>query len=350
MALWLIRAGKFGEYENKFLNDNRVYITWDKLKVDLAALPDKIALYGKLQEIYAGEKPAAIRNYTGQLWPFGKDIQKGDWVVLPSKFKSAIHIGEITGEYEFHPTAENPYYHSRKVKWFALDIPRSNFEQDLLYSFGAFMSVCRISRNDAEARIKAMAKNNWQPASVNENKPVTRNEEIQTPEAGSELVINDLGSTANDQIAQFIIRKFKGHGMAQIVNAILKAKGYTTHLSPEGPDKGVDILAAPEPLGFGKPRLCVQVKTSDKPIERQVLDQLIGTMTNFQAEQGLLVSWSGFNRAVEKETANQFFRVRLWGQKEIIQELLANYDHLDDEMRAEIPLKRIWTLALGEGD
>lgn len=348
MAIWLIRAGKFGENENKFLEESKVYITWENLKIDLAAIPEKIALYHKLREIYPEEKAATVRNWTGQLWPFAKDIQKGDWVVLPSKFKAAVHIGEVTGDYEFHATAQSPYFHSRKVKWFAPDIPRSNFEQDLLYSFGAFMSICRISRNDAEARIRAMAKNNWLPVGINENKPVTRNEEIQAPEAGSESAGADLESVSNDQIAQYIIRKFKGHGMAQIVAAILRAKGYTTHINPPGPDKGVDILAAPEPLGFGRPRLCIQVKTSDKPLERLVLDQLIGTMTNFQADQGLLVSWGGFNRAIEKETAAQFFRVRLWGQKEIIQELLANYDQLDDEIKAEIPLKRVWTLASGE--
>jgi len=35
------------------------------------------------------------------------------------------------------------------------------------------------------------------------------------------------------------------------VEAVLKAQGYTTYLSPEDPDKGIDILAAPSGLGFG---------------------------------------------------------------------------------------------------
>ena len=30
-------------------------------------------------------------------------------------------------------------------------MPRTAFEQDLLHSFGAFMTVCNISRNDAES-------------------------------------------------------------------------------------------------------------------------------------------------------------------------------------------------------
>ncbi len=31
--------------------------------------------------------------------------------------------------------------------------------------------------------------------------------------------------------------------MARLVDAVLRATGYTTYLSPEGPDKGVDLLA-----------------------------------------------------------------------------------------------------------
>lgn len=29
MAIWLIRAGSHGEYEQKFIRENRVYVTWD---------------------------------------------------------------------------------------------------------------------------------------------------------------------------------------------------------------------------------------------------------------------------------------------------------------------------------
>jgi len=49
----------------------------------------------------------------------------------------------------------------------------------------------------------------------------------------------------SDRIASLIISRFKGHGMALLVEALLKALGYITFRSPAGPDKGVDILAAP---------------------------------------------------------------------------------------------------------
>ena len=81
----------------------------------------------------------------------------GDWVVLPSKLKPAIHVTEVTGPYVFNPDGPDPYFHFRTVKWIAQDVPRSNFGQDLLYSMGAFMTICRIQRNDAEQRLQSMA-------------------------------------------------------------------------------------------------------------------------------------------------------------------------------------------------
>jgi restriction system protein len=263
-------------------------------------------------------------------------MQIGDWVVMPSKMKSLLHFGEITGEYVHDSKQGSPYFHHRKVKWFAKDIPRSNFDQDILYSLGAFLTVCRISRNDAEARIKAMAQNDWKRPATPLDTTIEQDEDGEV----------DLELMANDTIVRYIGRKFKGHGMARLVEAILKAKGYTTYISPEGPDKGIDILAAPEPLGFGRPRICVQVKTTDTPVDRPTLDQLIGVMQNSNAEQGLLVSWSGFKNSVHREIPAKFFKVRLWDQTAIIDELVACYDRLDEDIRAEIPLKRIWTLAL----
>jgi restriction system protein len=35
MALWLVRAGRHGEYEQRFLDEGRIYLTWDELAGDL---------------------------------------------------------------------------------------------------------------------------------------------------------------------------------------------------------------------------------------------------------------------------------------------------------------------------
>ncbi len=62
------------------------------------------------------------------------------------------------------------------------------------------------------------------------------------------------------------------------------------------------------------------------------------------AEQGLFVSWDGFNKTALRNITGLFFKVRLWDDKKLIEQLLSNYDKLPDEIQAELPLKRIWVV------
>lgn len=341
MSLWLIRAGANGEYEQRFLTENRIYFNWGGLLTDLGRLPDLASFYKVFGDTYPDAKKGKVQNNARQAMQFAKLMQPGDWVALPSKFNPTIHFGKIAGPYQYDPKAEDRFQHSRKVDWFAQDIPRDRFDQDVLYSLGAFLTVCRIQRNNAEERVKEMAANGWKVPGHSKATLGTGVEEVESDETSAAV---DIEQTAMDQISKLILAKFKGHGLANLVRAILEAQGYTVHQPPAGPDHGVDLLASPGPLGFGKPRICVQVKSTDTPVERVVLEQLIGTMQNFQAEQGLLISWGGFKQSVERERATQFFRVRLWNRNDLIQNLLAHYDTLDEDLRSELPLKRIWTI------
>lgn len=190
-----------------------------------------------------------------------------------------------------------------------------------------------------------MRADGWAPEKLSEviKRPVVA--EAEADEAAEGL---DLEEAGRDQIAQLISARFKGHGLTRLVEAILNAQGYTTYRSPEGADGGADILAGAGPLGFGSPRLCVEVKSESGPIDRSAVDKLLGAVSKFGAQEGLFVSWSGFKTTVQKELAPSFFRVRLWTQTELLEALFDNYDKLDSDLKAELPLKRVWTVAARE--
>jgi len=326
MALWLVRAGKHGENEDLALKEKIAVIGWDDLP-DLSGLLSRDELIELLQKTYPDAKRKTLINFASQIWPFVREMKEGDLVALPSKRRPVIYFGRVKGPYRYMPQNPEGAKHTRPVEWFA-EIPRDKLDQDLLYSLGAFMTVCRIQRNNAEERIKRIL----------ENKPLqTREVEDIEPPA-------DLEEHALDLIRQHIARKFKGHRLAYLVEAILQAGGYITHRSPEGPDGGVDIVAGRGPLGFDPPLLAVQVKSGDSPVGTQDLNQLRGAMRKFNARAGLFVAWGGFKSSVEKERSQAFFEIRLWSANELIQSLLANYEKLPDDIQAEIPLKRIWIL------
>lgn len=345
MALWLVRGGKHGEFEEKFFEDNKIYLTWDDLgDRDLRSAKD----YNAIKEIVRGLLPGGperrIGNFAGQAWAFVVSMKPGDHVVTPRKQKSFISVGEITSPYKYDPSAPKNFQHSHDVKWLNTAVPRTVFGQDILYSFGAYITICNVARNNAEHRVLSIIKSGWKPEAI----PTATIPSKVTTEEVPQQEIRDLEQLARDQIAKLIDQKFKGHRMAALVEAILKAQGYTTYNSPAGPDKGVDILAAAGQLGFGNPRICVQVKSGDDAVDHPTLNQLIGTMQNVNADQGLLVSWGGFKSSVDKERARHFFKVRLWDQDILIDQLLEYHDKLDEDLKAELPLKRIWTVAAQE--
>jgi len=156
MTLWMVRAGRHGEREQDALDGDFVTIGWNELS-DLRSLKSRDELKQIMEEKYPGRKKMAIANNAGQVWTFYHSIQKGDLVALPLKTQSAIAIGRFIGDYEHRTDLGEGTHHIRKVKWIRKDIPRTEFAQDLLYSLGAYMTVCRIWRNDAEERIKKIA-------------------------------------------------------------------------------------------------------------------------------------------------------------------------------------------------
>ena len=55
-----------------------------------------------------------------------------------------------------------------------------------------------------------------------------------------------------------------------------------------------------------------------------------------------------FRRSVFSEARQSFFIIRLWDADALVKAVLENYDRLSEQIRAELPLKRIWALVQEE--
>ncbi len=343
MALWLVRAGSAGEREQFAIDENCVVIGWDAMP-DMSKLESREALSEAYRLTYPTAKAAKVSNAVAQFYAFAHRIAKGDLVILPLKTQAAIAIGVISGPYEYHKDGPEGACHRRHVKWIRTDLPRTTLDQDLLYSIGAFLTVCQIKRHNAEARIRALLDGKRTtpkgPVLDGDAEEEVNDDDVQT---------FDLEQASRDRIVHLIQSRFCGHALSRLIDSILRADSYVTKLSPPGADGGVDILAGAGPMGFDPPRLAVQVKSGDSPVDVTVLRGLQGSMQTFQADHGLLVSWAGFKQTVAKEAATHHFKIRLWDSDGILSNLLRVYDKLDEDMRADLPLKRIWALADVDG-
>jgi restriction system protein len=203
------------------------------------------------------------------------------------------------------------------------------------------MTVCRIERNDAENRIRALLGKDASYTAAREPQAGVVAADVRTEQ--SDVLVN-LDELAQDAIRKHIARNFSGHDLAGLVEAVLQAQGYKTHLSPPGPDGGVDVLCGTGVHGFDSPRLAVQVKSGGIEVDTGIFREFQGVMRNFGADHGLIVSWGGYKTNVRREMQREFFRVRMWGQNELIDEILRVYEDLPAAIKAKLPLKRSWIL------
>jgi restriction system protein len=337
MTLWLVRAGEHGEREDFALENNVVLAGWDDVG-DLSQIKTRPELLTQLHKTYPDRKDKTLKNWEAQLWALSKRIQYGDLVALPLKRRPVIAFGKVAGSYEFK--VDNPTEAKQiiPVKWEG-EFARSQIGQDLLYSLGSAQTVCRIERNNAEERIKNLL--------AGKTDTPLKAPDIVSDENAEETNF-DVEQYARDQIVKFINSQFKGHDLERLVGAILVAQGYTIKIVPEGPDGGVDIIAGRGALGFDPPRLAVQVKSSDSPVDVGVVRELQGVMGTFGADLGLVVAWGGYKGTVEKEALKQFFKIRLWDSDELVTMLQTHYEQLPADIQAELPLKRIWALVPNE--
>ena len=346
--VWMVRGGAQGQDEAVVLESGMAIIGFNDIP-DLTDALDRAAVLERIQQANPASHDNRNRNRARQLYAFLLSMRDGDIVALPLKTRPGrIALGRVTGPYRYQ-LIHGAMRHTRPVEWTRPGVPRSDFEQDLLYSLGAFLTVCRIQRNGAERRIAKMMTGGRDPGDETpKQSPVTTEVDAGfEPDAGTVL---DIAQIARDQILDHIRSRFPGHEFARLVDAVLQAEGYFTWLSPPGPDGGVDILAGRGSLGLEGQKLCVQVKATANAADVTILRALIGTMQTLKADQGLLVSWGGFTSAAEREARQSFFTVRLWRADDFVNAIFRNYERLPEQIANEIPLERVWMLVRGDGE
>ena len=337
MTAWVVRGGSRGEREAEAL-DNNILTVGFGLRGDLSGVSGRGEFIEVARELHPDDSLGRIRNVGRQVWSFVEQIQPGDLAVMPRKGSGFVAIGVFSGDYLYRSDA-GEFAHGRRVSWINTGVRRDELGDDLKRSLSADSTIFRPRAESAAERLRALAEGGG-----SEDDGVTAESLTVGSESTDEEPALDVEEYALGQVREYVERNFHGHELSNLVAAVLEAEGYRVSVSPPGPDGGVDILAGKGPLGFESPRICVQVKSGRQASGVSVLRELQGVMQTFQADQGLLVSWSGFARPAEQEARTMHFNIRLWGADQLLEAVLENYDRLSATVRSELPLKQVWTL------
>ncbi|MBI2891594.1 MAG: restriction endonuclease [Nitrospirae bacterium] len=141
------------------------------------------------------------------------------------------------------------------------------------------------------------------------------------------------------------LREMNPYDFQELVASLLRGMGYhVSWVAPPGKDGGTDILAWSDPLGTRPPRIKVQVKRQDQPINVDGLRSFMALLGD--EDVGLFVSAGGFTKDAHEEARTQEKRrVTLVDLERLVDMWIEHYGKLEEPARRRLPLQPIWFLA-----
>ena len=329
--VWGIHEGRHGEAESLALDRGRISIGWEELGNPSRLRADREAFKEAVAAAFPDYKAGAVPVQAGQIFRFVHEMQPGDLVVLPAKRDRHIHIGRLTGPYEFVENGSGDQVNQRKVEWLSSH-PRTAFSQGALYESGSALTLFLLKNYADEFRAAALGT----PIAS----PVADDESVAA-------VAEDIEETTRDFILKQLARDLKGHALEYFIAHLLEAMGYRARVTPASGDGGVDVIAHRDALGFEPPIIKVQVKSTEGTVGEPDVKQLKGNLSG--DEKGLFVTLGTFS-AKAMAFVRTVPNVRLIDGDELVKLVFENYVRFDSRYRAAIPLRQVYVPApLTEG-
>lgn len=141
--LWVVRAGQEDKYIDTFLENKRIYISWEGFNASLMECSDRSDFRMIVEQEMNTTNRTSISNWSGQLYTFTYEMKCGDYVIIPVKRSRTYNLGKIVGEYEF--SSDSVPHHSRQIELLEIDIPREVFSQKNQYSLAAYRTIFKIT-------------------------------------------------------------------------------------------------------------------------------------------------------------------------------------------------------------
>ena len=328
--MWMIRNNG-GDFAEEFLKQGIGAIGW-KNAGSLAALKTRDAIIERVRETWPEYKQMKVVVSGSQLDKMANAMKLGDRVVTYDPSKRVYHVGQIAGGYEFDPEAEESIANRRKVSW-KYQIERDRLSVPSKNSLGSTLTIFTVPTK-VEQEIDALISGKVETAAQPE---VFADSEA---DLNTEFLLADLKARAKEFIKDKII-KLDWEEMQELVAGVLRAMGYKTRVSPQGSDRGKDIIASPDGLGLEQPRIVAEVKhRPNQQMGSQEIRSFLGG--RHKDDRGLYVSTAGFSKDAKYEGDRASIPLMLMDIDDLVNLVVEYYEELDLETRSLLPLTKIY--------
>jgi restriction system protein len=320
---WMVRAGNDNELADLVEDKEAVAIGWSEMR-DLSDLKNREQFKQRYQEVFPDDSQRRVGLNTGQVYRFVRVIHEGDYILTYDKASRELLIGLVEGVYEHRPDVFLEHYPNlRRVKWLKR-VSRDNFSASARGSLGRPPTVFQLDTHLEEI-----------------HRIVTVTGDVPTaPEEDEAIPFDKEVKAKADELIADLISHLDGYDFQDLVAGVLQAMDFQATSSPPGPDRGVDIVAHPDPFGFEHPRIKVQVKHRKGSVGGPEIRSFLAVLRS--GDNGLYVSTGGFTRDAMLEAKSFREPVTLLNRDGFISLLLEYYEALSPEYKARVPLRKMW--------
>jgi len=323
---WMIRAGEGGHVIEAFLQGFAA-IGWEEVG-DLSGAPTREAIRALYAKAYPDSKPGKAANAIAMIFKFRSTLQPGHRVVSYDPAKREYLVGTVDGDYFYNPKQITGYPHLRRVKWDGR-VSRDRLPVSARNSLGSTLTLFALDEDVWNSIAEALS-----------GKPTPVDLPVQDEKAELEETREEAIGKAHELIKDQVLR-LDDSDLEYLTAALLRAMGYRTRVTPKGPDRGVDVFASPDGLGFQEPRIKAEVKHRPKTsMGAQDVRSFIGGLRD--GERGLYVSSGGFTKEARYEAERSKVPVTLLDLDELVSAIVTHYDAFDSDGRALLPLIRVY--------
>ncbi len=321
--MWMVRAGRGAYAIEDFKEKGVVAVGWERLD-DCSNVSDKAKFVEMVKTAWPEMNKRQAIMSGSQIYRFVNELALDDRIITYDPSTRVYYVGNIISDYQFDPKLIETFRHIRKVHWEG-EVDRDKLKVSTRNSLGAISTLFLIPEDAAEDIENILA-----------GREVPEEEVEDTEE-------EELLKETQERSREFIkdrINKLDWEEMQELVAGLLRAMGYKTRVSPLGPDKGKDIIASPDGLGFESPRIFVEVKHRSNPTGAQEIRSFIGG--RHAQDKGLYVSTGGFSKDARYEGERAAIPLTMMDLDDLVGVVVEYYERMDMEARALLPLVKIF--------
>lgn len=332
---WMIRSPR-GTFAEDWEETGIVAIGYGGIGGDLTRFTEYKAAVDALMTEAAGT-PHIKQTQVWQVARFGTDVREGERALTYDTGRREYMYG-VLGQYRFDADPDARMPHVRHVQWQGR-FPRDILSKSAKSGLGSLLTVFS-PREEVSAEIHRIICGGT-GAGAPPARPTTAPETAEIDDA-DDIATGDFESL-NDHATELIkdrVMSLDDAEMEHLVAGVLRAMGYKTRVSPTGSDRGRDVVASPDGLGFGHPRIVVEVKHRRGATSAPTIRGLSGAMT--PSDRGLFVSTGGFTKDARYEVDRANPPITLLDSDELVELLTDNYPATDPQTKALVPLKSLY--------